>query len=126
MQHVGQEMTRLEKVQRLISTPLSREMFKKHLRVCWEKPGVDGNCGECTKCLLVKLSLLKLGAGFFPDTMPDKQPLVDVLNRLQPLTDPASVAYRKELLGIDDPKIDQALRDYIDRSERAIAALHNT
>ena len=76
--------------------------------------------------MLVKLSLLKLGAGFFPDTMPDNQPLADVLSRLRPLTDPASVAYRKELVGIDDPKIDQALRDYIDRSERAIAALHHT
>ena len=122
VQHVGHEITRLEKVERLIAQPLSRGMFKKHLRVCWENPSAQGNCGHCTKCTLVRLSLLKLGAGFVPDTMPELQPLDQLLAQLPLLSDPASVAYRRELLGLSDKKVDIALRHYIDRSERAIAA----
>lgn len=120
VQHVGHEVTRLEKVARLIEDPLSRSMFKKHLRVCWEHPSELGNCGLCAKCVLVRLSLLKLGAGFVPDTMPEKMPLDEVLAQLAPLTDPASLAYRRELLGIADKKVDTALSRYIERSERTI------
>lgn len=122
VQHVGHEVTRLEKVERLISQPLSRSMFKKHLRVCWENPSAQGNCGQCTKCTLVRLSLLKLGAGFVPNTMPELKPLDQLLAQLPPLMDPAALAYRRELLGLSDIKVDVALRQYIERSERAIAA----
>lgn len=121
VQHVGHDRTRLEKVERLIADPLSRDLFKKHLRVCWEHPSAQGNCGQCTKCTLVRLSLLKLGAGFVPDTMPEHKPLDQLLSQLPPLMDPAALAYRRELLGLSDKKVDAALRQYIERSERAIA-----
>ncbi|MGV0961193.1 MAG: hypothetical protein ACOYB1_15295 [Limnohabitans sp.] len=122
VQHVGHELTRLEKMERLIDQPLSRDMFKKHLRVCWEHPSSQGNCGQCAKCTLVRLSLLKLGAGFVPDTMPEHKPLDLLLSQLPPIMDHAALAYRRELLGLQDKKVDATLRGYIERSERAIAS----
>jgi hypothetical protein len=124
--HVGQEVTRLQKMERLIDDPVSRQVFKKHIRVCLGRPSAQGNCGECRKCILLKLSLLKLDAGFVPDSMPDATRLDEILYLLPPLTDPVSVAYRKELLGIRDTRIDRALRDYICRSEHAIENLPTT
>lgn len=122
IRHVGHEATRLEKMQRLVSDPISRELFRKHLRVCFVSPDPRGNCGRCLKCVGVKLGLLKLEAGFCPETMPNDRPLHALIDQMELLTDPASIAYRKELLGLADARVDQALRRYLERSEAAIAA----
>lgn len=122
IRHVGHEATRLEKMQRLVSDPISRELFRRHLRVCFVGPNPRGNCGRCLKCVGVKLGLLKLEAGFCPETMPDDRPLHELIEQMELLTDPASIAYRKELLGLADTRVDQALRRYLERSETAIAA----
>lgn len=121
IQHVGHEATRLEKMQRILADPTSRELFRKHLRVCWLSPDPQGNCGHCPKCVGVKLGLLKLEAGFCPETMPNDRPLHELIDQMELLTDPASIAYRKEMLGLTDARVDQALRRYLERSEAAIA-----
>lgn len=118
--HVGHDTTRIGKIEKIISDPVSRPIFKKYLRVCWENPSEEGNCGQCTKCILIKLSLLKLEANFCPDTMPNHQKIDEPLENIPPLLDPASLPYRKELLGINDAKINNALKKYILRSEIAI------
>ena len=93
--------------------------------VCWENPSETGNCGYCSKCVLLRLSLLKLEAGFCPDTMPNHHPLAEIIESHPPLLNVASIAYRKEVLGIKDPVINRALIRYIERSEAAIAAIDN-
>lgn len=120
IQHVGHEATRLEKMQRILADPTARELFRKHLRVCYIGPNPKGNCGRCLKCVGVKLGLLKLEAGFCPDTMPNERPLHELVDEMGLITDPASIAYRKELLGLADAKVDQALRRYLERSEAAM------
>ncbi|HMN20865.1 MAG TPA: hypothetical protein PKA16_05675 [Ottowia sp.] len=122
IQHVGHEATRLEKMQRIVSDPVSRELFRKHMRVCFISPNPQGNCGRCRKCVGVKLGLLKLDAGFCPETMPNDRPLHELIDQMELLTDPASIAYRKELLGLSDARVDQALRRYLERSEAALEA----
>lgn len=122
IRHVGHEATRLEKMQRILADPTSRELFRKHLRVCYVNPDPKGNCGRCLKCVGVKLGLLKLEAGFCPDTMPNDRPLHELIDQMQLLTDPASIAYRRELLGLADARVDQALRRYLERSQAAIEA----
>ena len=121
--HFGHDTTRIRKIERIISDPVSRSIFKKYLRVCWESPSEKGNCGQCTKCILIKLSLLKLGASFCPDTMPNHQKIDELLENFPPLLDPASLPYRKELLGINNEKINNALEKYISRSEAAINSI---
>lgn len=122
IQHVGHEVTRFEKMQRIVADPASRELFRKHLRVCFVSPNPRGNCGRCPKCVGVKLGLLKLEAGFCPETMPNDRPLHELIDQMKLLADPASIAYRKEMLGLPDARVDQALRRYLERSEAAIAA----
>ena len=123
--HAGADVRRIDKIRQIISHPVSRSLFKKHVRVCWENPSETGNCGYCSKCVLLRLSLLKLEAGFCPDTMPNHHPLAEIIESHPPLLNVASIAYRKEVLGIKDPVINRALIRYIERSEAAIAAIDN-
>ncbi len=123
--HTGVGVERIDKIRRLISHPVSRSLFKKHVRVCWENPSETGNCGYCGKCVHFKLGLLKLNAGFCPDTMPNQYPLDKIIESLPPLLSPRLIAYKKRLLGIDDLVINHALIKYIERSEAAIASMDN-
>ncbi len=122
VQHIGIEASRLEKIKKIIEHPIARPLFKKHVRVCFTRPSESGNCGECPKCIALKLSLLKLGAGFVPDTMPDKQPLDQLIEASPPVPDRVSLPHREELLGLEDKKINDALIRYIQRSKELIHA----
>lgn len=123
--HAGANVRRIDKIKQMISHPVSRSLFKKHVRVCWENPSETGNCGYCSKCVLLRLSLLKLEPGFLPDTMPNHHPLAEIIESLPPILNAGSIAYRKEVLGIEDPAVNQALIKHIERSEAAIAAMDN-
>jgi len=123
LHHFGDHQTRLGKLREIIGLPKARELFMRHVRVCWQSPTVQGNCGNCTKCMLLRLSLMRLGEQQVPDTMP---PLEDdpvaLIERWQPLRHRGSIDYRRELLGFPDFAINDALMRYIERSEPAIAA----
>ncbi|MFV0600251.1 MAG: hypothetical protein ACK5NE_00190 [Brachymonas sp.] len=123
--HAGANVRRIDKIKQMISHPVSRSLFKKHVRVCWENPSETGNCGYCSKCVLLRLSLLKLEPGFRPDTMPNHHPLAEIIKSLPPILNAGSIAYRKEVLGIEDPAVNQALIKHIERSEAVIAAMDN-
>ena len=55
--------------------------------------------------------------------MPNHQKIDELLENFPPLLDPASLPYRKELLGINNEKINNALEKYISRSEAAINSI---
>lgn len=64
--HVGAELSRLGKVRFLGAFPGAVD----DLRVCFERPELGENCGQCRKCLTLQLALEALGlptAGAFPD-----------------------------------------------------------
>lgn len=37
------------------------DSVRKHIRVCWERPEVGGNCGQCEKCVRTQLNFLAAG-----------------------------------------------------------------
>ena len=39
------------------------DSVRKHIRVCWERPDLGGNCGECEKCVRTQLNFLAAGYG---------------------------------------------------------------
>ncbi|ABW10207.1 hypothetical protein Franean1_0749 [Parafrankia sp. EAN1pec] len=57
IEHDGCDATRQEKVAFIARHPAVR----RNLRVCWENPGGDFNCGRCEKCLRTMLALESLG-----------------------------------------------------------------
>ncbi len=57
--HDATPMSRQEKIQALGAWPEARQ----HLRVCWQGPHLDRNCGRCFKCLNVILKARVAGLG---------------------------------------------------------------
>lgn len=57
LEHWGDDFSRIQKLKELAEEPLVRQ----HLRVCWEHPGTEANCGECNKCVTTRLVLSWLG-----------------------------------------------------------------
>lgn len=55
--HVGEELSRYEKLKAIANEPLVR----RHLRVCWENLAPKGNCSRCEKCLRTSLFLAEWG-----------------------------------------------------------------
>ena len=59
----GAAWSRTEKAGAVAANPV----VLKHLRVCYERPELGGNCGECEKCIRTKLNFyavgIPLGAG---------------------------------------------------------------
>ena len=53
----GAAWGRTEKAAAVAANPIALE----HLRVCYERPGLGGNCGECEKCLRTKLNFYANG-----------------------------------------------------------------
>ncbi|HMN20866.1 MAG TPA: hypothetical protein PKA16_05680 [Ottowia sp.] len=119
--HLGAETSRLDKVARLLSDPVSRTLFRQHVRVCWEDPSAEGGCGRCEKCMHLKLILLALDAGFIPDRMRAAPPLEVLLDAAPALRNPVVIRNRRRLLGLRDRRVNAALQRYVDRSEAALA-----
>jgi len=53
----GASWSRTEKASFVAANPAVLE----HLRVCYERPELGGNCGECEKCIRTKLNFYALG-----------------------------------------------------------------
>lgn len=58
----GGGYSRTTKVEVIGQSPAVRE----HLRVCWERPELGGNCGRCEKCVRTQLNFLAAGLGQVP------------------------------------------------------------
>src|SRR5262249_14111684 len=56
--HDGTEATRMNKVAAVAGS----DVALRWLRVCWENPNGEYNCGRCAKCLRTMASLRILGA----------------------------------------------------------------
>ncbi|MCC2682509.1 MAG: hypothetical protein K0S36_2073 [Nitrosospira multiformis] len=117
---MGHEVSRSEKIRRLVNHPVARSLMKDHLRVCWEYPSSLGNCGYCHKCVLLRMTLLWLAPGLKLRTLPEDIPLVQAIEALPPLPNDLSLNFRRELVGHLDPPVDRALRKLIRRSEESI------
>ena len=67
--HDGVDVTRLEKLERLVEDGFPLE----HLRVCWTNPEEAYNCGKCSKCFRTMSGFEVLGklreAKTFPDAL---------------------------------------------------------
>ena len=117
IKHFGDDVSRLEKLRRLIDHPVARKYVQRHLRVCWVAPNESGNCGRCRKCTLLRVSLALCEPGFQLDTMPDNLVLLDAIKSLAPCADVLVLNYWRELLGGEDLQLDAAIRDLVCRSE---------
>jgi hypothetical protein len=117
---IGHEVSRSEKIRRLVNHPVARSLMKEHLRVCWEYPSATGNCGYCHKCVLLRMTLGWHAPDLTLSTLPEDIPLVQAIEALPPLEQELSLNFRRELLGHLDSPIDNALRKFIQRSEESM------
>lgn len=120
IRHFGDDVSRLEKLKRLISHPVARKYVQRHMRVCWVAPNKSGNCGRCRKCTLLRASLEVCDPGFKLETMPDDVGLLDAIRSLAPCADKLVLNYWRELLGSENPGLDSVLRDLVMRSEEKL------
>jgi hypothetical protein len=77
----GASHDRIEKIQQLLGWPEALA----NVRVCWEGPGEEPNCGRCEKCLRTMFAFLALG-----DPVPPcfaREPDPKDLRRMRPLTE---------------------------------------
>lgn len=117
---IGHEVSRSEKIRRLVNHPIARSLIKDHLRVCWEYPSALGNCGTCHKCVLLRMTLRWHAPDLKLSTLPEDIPLVQAIEALPPLDQDLSLNFRRELVGHLDLPVDRALRKLIQRSEESI------
>lgn len=120
---VGHDVSRSEKVKRLVNHPVARSLIKDHLRICWEYPSSLGNCGYCHKCVLMRMTLRWHAPDLKLDTMPEDLPLVQAIEALPPLNQKLSLNFRRELVGHLDPPVERALQKLIQRSEESIESI---
>jgi hypothetical protein len=120
---MGQEVSRSEKIKRLVNHPVARSLMKDHLRVCWENPSSRGNCGYCHKCVLLRMTLRWHAPDLEILTLPEDIPLVQAIEALPPLTNNLPLNFRMELVGHLDPPVDRALEKLIQRSEESIESI---
>lgn len=91
VEHDGGQLTRVQKIQSMASSPL----IARHLRVCWQ-PGAEYNCGSCEKCLRTMMTLDMVGALAASETFPREVDL-DVVAML-PVRNENDAAYLRENL----------------------------
>lgn len=118
--HFGDYVRRSEKLKQLVNHPVARQFVADHVRVCWERPDVHGNCGYCHKCTMLRVNLLRDAPALNVRTMPIDIPLDEAIDALAPLANQLSINLRYELLDVPDLEVRAALQRFIDRSEAAI------
>jgi hypothetical protein len=101
--HDGCEASRTEKVDWLVrQTSVSGD-----LRVCWEGPALDRNCGQCEKCVRTMLNFWCLGhpvPGAFPAPLRAEQVLtIPVRNRIQLAELESILRLAEGAHGVQDP-----------------------
>lgn len=81
--HDGCDADRTEKVSWLATNTQAVD----HLRVCWEGPNRDRNCGECEKCVRTMLDFwamqLPIPAAFPTQLTPERVASIRIRNRIQ-------------------------------------------
>jgi hypothetical protein len=115
----GVETDRFDKVAFLADSDLA--MSK--LRVCWETPSGEYNCGACGKCLRTMISLQIVGALERCRTLPDRLDLAAV--RRTPLPETAGKIFTRENLRAleargDDRRLTRAVRTSLRRADREL------
>ena len=68
VRHESPDVRRVEKVRQLVDDQLAM----RHLRVCWENPDGDYNCGRCMKCVRTMVTLEAVGGLGRCVTLPDR------------------------------------------------------
>lgn len=71
--HDGASHSRIEKVREISSWKAGVE----NLRVCWQGPLKDRNCGQCEKCVRTKLNFLATGSDI-PNCFPRSDIIADI------------------------------------------------
>lgn len=103
--HDGAGYSRTEKIELISKHAIAR----KTLKVCWEGPDQDQNCGECEKCVRTRLNFAAVGDGDPPcfDTPMglDLIRTIRVNNRVQ-LLDLESIVNYADGRGIEDEWLD--------------------
>lgn len=111
--HDGVETDRAEKIQYIAES----EIAMRNLRVCWENPNEEYNCGRCRKCLMTMAGLHAVGAlgrcASLPDTVD-----ADALEAILILNDLTLALARYYLAALEraddpDPRLITALRRMI-------------
>lgn len=111
----GAEARRVQKIASLADC----ELAMRWLRVCWENPGAEYNCGRCEKCLRTMIALRAAGALERCETLPSEIDLEAVVG--MDLGENARRYAREnretlERLGTD-PALAAAIREAEERSE---------
>lgn len=113
--HYGAEVWRAEKLAAMADVP----MVHRRLRVCYDDPRAEGNCGCCEKCVRTRLIYWQDLPGVACEGMPGKPGLAEALDAMPRLEMRTLVRiYRRflERADADDP-VTTALRALIIRSE---------
>lgn len=113
--HYGAEVWRAEKLAAMADVP----MVHRRLRVCYDDPRAEGNCGSCEKCVRTRLIYWQDLPGVACEGMPEKPGLPEALDAMPRLEMRTLVRiYRRflERADADDP-VTTALRALIIRSE---------
>jgi hypothetical protein len=96
------------------------------LRVCWENPGDEYNCGRCGKCTRVMIVLHALGVLGECPTFPDELDIERVAGLRVTTEDTLNIS--KQILSFievtgSDPEVERALRTAVRRGTRALRLL---
>ena len=110
--HIGDNLWRHEKLERIAHHPLVR----RYLRVCWEHLTAEPNCSRCDKCVRTMLTLDRAGALDVSDRFEGGS----IAERLDALPIARGPGNRREYMVMleneADPRIAQALADLLERS----------
>lgn len=107
----GHEHSRTAKIEKLVDW----DVFRDHLRVCWESPSAALNCGRCEKCVRTRLQLVAAGAPNAVRTFPpvDLAATIDAVDGVPA----AMIHYYDDLRArIDDAGVRDALSRLLGRS----------
>lgn len=118
--HKGSDVDRLQKIEKHGGRP---ELLA-HLRVCWEHPSAEGNCGVCEKCIRNRLCLWYALPDAVCATLPPHTSLVADLAKCALLPDHKLVSIYHRYLKDRDPSdpVVVAVAGYIRRSREALPA----
>lgn len=81
IRHYGADVWRAEKLAALAGVPL----VHRELRVCYDDPRAEGNCGRCEKCVRTRLIYWQDLPGITCAHMPAQPDLAEALRRMPPL-----------------------------------------
>jgi hypothetical protein len=109
VEHADATFRRGKKVQAIAD----QELVRRHLRVCTGRKTPTGNCSKCEKCVRIMIAFAMCGKLDDCEAFDRTVPLEQRVNSL-PIVSPDLVSIYEELsYGIDDPKLNAAVRRLI-------------